>query len=77
MSGSLSLQVVCRDLSLLPEGGDFKPFFENVMVPAIFEEIQANRAVYLDGWSAGVREVPSPELGERGCSIGGSLSIKF
>jgi hypothetical protein len=76
MSVEISFGGVCRDLNKLPGSeADLKSFFMDKLVPAMWTDFSQNVAM-TKGNANGQRDAIIG-LGERGCEIGGSVTIKF
>lgn len=77
MSVEISFGGVCRDIAKLPASeGDLRAFFDGFVGPAIYTDFQKN-VLMARGVGADItRDLPL-ELKDRGCEVGGSVSIHF
>lgn len=76
MSVEITFGGTCRDLNKLPAAeAELRSFFMDKLVPAIWTDFSKNIAM-ASGRGDGSRDVIIG-LAERGCEVGGSVTIKF
>jgi hypothetical protein len=77
MPAEISIGVVCRDASLLPSDEvEFRSFFEGFLAPAIYQDFRKNFLMGTGQGFDGTRAYDA-EVMEKGCEVGGSVTIRF